>query len=212
MVDARTPRQQRSQLRRDALLRAAVELIAEGGPQAITHRAVAARAGLASSTAGYFFASIDDLAAEALLAYTEREIDDYLSFAREAAGDLERLLDVVGHRAVDPRLALAQVSIYLEARRNPALRQPVSEAVDRFRHSTEEVLRSVGFPHADTASPAFVALLDGFMLQHLAKPDDPPTADELIAAIRALFTGFLLNETERHTIQQRLRPPVRKAD
>lgn len=206
MADVRSPRQHRSQLRREALLRAAVELIAEGGLPAITHRAVAARAGLPPSTTGYFFASIDDLATEALRVYAEREITDYLDFAREAAGDADRLLEVVGNRAVDPQLALAQVSIYLEARRNPALREPVGEVVERFRATADALLRSIGFPDATAASPAVVALLDGFMLQHLATPDHPLSADSLITAIRALLTGFLLDEDERQIAYQRLRP------
>lgn len=191
MADRHEPRQHRSQQRRDALLKAAVELMAEGGPPAITHRAVAARAGLPASTTGYFFASIDELTTEALRVYTERSIEDYRALAGEAAGSPERLPAVFGRRVVDPQLALAQVSIYLEAQRNPALREPVREAVDRFRDNATEILRTFGFPHASTAGPAFVALLDGFMLQHLAKPDDPPAPEELIHALQALYVGFL---------------------
>jgi DNA-binding transcriptional regulator YbjK len=187
------------------LLRAAVELVAEGGLRAVTHRAVAARAGLPASTTGYFFSSIDDLAAEALRVYAEREMADYRKLGH-AAADIEQLLHAVGHRAVNPQLALAQVSIYLEASRNAAMRKPVAEVLDGFRANAEQILRALGHPRAAAAGPAIVALLDGFMLAQLAKPDTPLDPDALIEAIRALLAGFLLDDGEREDlVRQRLR-------
>ena len=50
-----------AQRRRVALLEAAAELAAETGAGAVTHRAVAARAGVPLSTTSYFFSSIDEL-------------------------------------------------------------------------------------------------------------------------------------------------------
>jgi DNA-binding transcriptional regulator YbjK len=194
----RSPQQERSQRRRDALLEAAVDLMAEGGMPAITHRAVAARAGVPASTAGYFFASIDDLAAEALRVFTNRAMADYRKVA-EANPDIEQLIEVIARRGVDPRLAMAQVTAYIEARRTPAMREPAAEALDGFRRGAEEILRAAGLPSAAAASPAFVALLDGFMLAHLAKPDSPLDPDMLIEALSALFAGFLLTQDERRS-------------
>ncbi|MBX3287035.1 MAG: TetR family transcriptional regulator, partial [Actinobacteria bacterium] len=64
-ADARTHRAS-AQRRRAALLDAAAELAAEIGAGAVTHRAVAARAGVPLSTTSYFFGSIDELVTEAL--------------------------------------------------------------------------------------------------------------------------------------------------
>ena len=52
------------QARRAALLEAAVEVIAEQGVAGATHRAVAARAGMPTSTTSYFFSSLDELMAQ----------------------------------------------------------------------------------------------------------------------------------------------------
>jgi DNA-binding transcriptional regulator YbjK len=204
MATTQTPQQERSHLRREALLQAAIELIAEGGLQCVTHRAVAARAGLPSSTVGYFFDSIDDLAAEALRAYMEREMADYRELGR-AAGSVDRLVRLVGHRAVNVQLALAQVSSYLEAARNPAMREPAVQILDGFRTLAADLLRSIGHPHPEAVSPAMVALLDGFMLAQLADRDTPLDPAVLIDAVYSLLTGFLLNPSEqRRLVEQNL--------
>lgn len=208
MSTARAPQQERSQRRRDALIEAAADLIAEGGVQAVTHRAVAARAGLPPSTTGYFFASINDLAAEALRIRVRRTVDDFLGLIATTT-DADSLLHAVGHLAIDQQVELTQVSLYLEASRNPAMRQPVAEAVNAHRELAEQLLRTIGLPDAAAASPAFVALFQGFMLRHLATPDDPPAPEQLTDALYALLAGYLLTDQERRTLQNRLqRTPI----
>jgi len=204
MTAARTPQQERSQRRRDALLQAAVELIAEGGVNTVTHRAVAARAELPPSTTGYFFASIDDLAAEALREYAGRAVGEYRARAA-AAADADALIEAVATLTFDAPGELAQITTYLEASRNPAMREPVGEVLDAYRRLAEDVLTAVGLPDAATASLAFVALLDGFTLRHLARPDAPPDVDKVIGAMQAMLAGYLLTDDERQAVQQRLR-------
>jgi DNA-binding transcriptional regulator YbjK len=208
---SRKPQQERSQRRRDALLQAAVELLAEGGMLAVSHRAVAARAGLPPSTPGYFFSSIDELAAEALRVFTEREISDYRELARSAADDggldLDRLVRAAANRPVPVQAALAQVTIYLEAQRNPRLRVAVGEVLDAYRELTAELLRLVGAPDDKAVSSAFQALTDGIMLQHLAKPDDPPSPEVAAQALAALAAGFLLSDDERRAVLGRAKGP-----
>ena len=58
--------------RRAALLDAAVEVIAEQGVAGPTHRSIAARAGMSTSTTSYFFSSLDQLIAAALHVVGER--------------------------------------------------------------------------------------------------------------------------------------------
>ena len=65
---------------------AAAELIAEAGPAALTHRAVAARAGVAVGTTTRYFSTIDDLrrhALEHLAAAVESDLDE---IRRDLAG------------------------------------------------------------------------------------------------------------------------------
>ena len=53
-----TPKGER---RRYALIRAAADLLCEGGFEAVTHRAVAERAGLPLASTTYYFASLDEV-------------------------------------------------------------------------------------------------------------------------------------------------------
>jgi len=210
VTDVRTPKQERSQRRRDALLRAAVELISESGPQAVTHRAVAARAGVPASTAGYFFASIDDLSAEALRLHTAQSAAEFRALGQAAAQgrrrSADKLIEAIAQHRDDTEQALAQVAMYLDASRNPAMRGPVAEAFETYRELTETLLTNDGMPRARAAASGFVALLDGFMLHTLAKPDDPPSAKVIADALNALMAGYLLDADERRAVKARVQP------
>jgi DNA-binding transcriptional regulator YbjK len=210
MSPVRAPRQARSQRRRDAILQAAVELVADSGVQSVSHRAVAARAGLPSSTVGYFFKSIDDLVIEALRIYISQGVGEFLDLApvvaRTGKLSVDGMIEAVALHRADPTLAMAQVTMYLEASRNVHLREPVADAVEAFRQVAERLLRLGGLPAASAASTAFHALLDGFMLHHLAKPDEPPATETMIDAMQALLVGFLLDDNERQRVKDRLKP------
>jgi DNA-binding transcriptional regulator YbjK len=183
--------------------------MAEGGLGAITHRAVAARAGLPSSTAGYFFESIDDLAAEALRVHIGRGAAELRALAQPAAGrpaSGDRLVAALAHRCGAGELALALPSVLLEASRDPVLRPTVAEGLDTLRQVTEDLLRTAGLPIPEASAPAFQALLDGFTLRVLAEPDNPPSPALIADAVDALLTGSLLDAGERRAAKGRLRP------
>ena len=72
--------------RREELLRAGMALAGERGMAGVTHRAVAARAGVSLGSTSYFFSSLDDLLAEALRL-----------FVRERSAELAALIDPDGH-------------------------------------------------------------------------------------------------------------------
>src|SRR6478609_7665045 len=94
-----------AQRRRAALLEAAAELAAEIGAGAVTHRAVAARAGVPLSTTSYFFSSIDELVTEALRVGASERVADFDAAERVAilSGDVP-IRDVID-AAVDEMLA-----------------------------------------------------------------------------------------------------------
>jgi DNA-binding transcriptional regulator YbjK len=70
MTAAVTPKGER---RRGALVSAAAELLCEGGFDAVRHRAVARRAGLPLASTTYYFSSLDDLIAKAIVHIGEQE-------------------------------------------------------------------------------------------------------------------------------------------
>src|ERR687895_253907 len=65
----------KGEARREAILRATLAIIGERGPDAVTHRAVAQRAGLPLSATTYWFASKENLLQETLLLAAREEVE-----------------------------------------------------------------------------------------------------------------------------------------
>lgn len=209
----------RAQARRDALLRAAVEVAAERGTAGTTHRAVTERAGLPLATASYFFSSIDDLVAEALRTHVADEAARLEGVTEQFVGDGR-----AGHNPEDMAAALSEVSMpdgplpwalaqfeaYLQAARGSALREPVAEALATYERVAEVALRAAGAPPgaATEAAPAFNALADGFALHHLARPR-PGDLDALRRALRLLFLGLLVDHGQTEAAAAMAGAPAR---
>lgn len=202
MVDAEARRHRPSaQARRDALVRAAVEVAAERGTSGVTHRAVTERAGVPLATASYFFASIDDLVAEALRTFVADEARRLSELAADLTGD-DHTPDEMAAALAEASMpegplpwALAQFETYLQAARGDALRAPVADALAVYEQVAEAALTAAGAPDAATAAPAFNALADGFALHHLARPR-PGDVAALRRALRLLFLGLLVEAGE----------------
>ncbi len=201
------PRRHRpqAQARRDALLRAAVEVAAERGTAGTTHRAVTERAGLPLATASYFFSSIDDLVAEALRTHVADEAArlESLTTSFDAPAGEHHPDDIAAALAEasmpDGPLpwALAQFEAYLQAARDPGGREPVADALAVYERVAEVALRAAGAPPdaAAAAAAAFNALADGFSLHRLARPQNDDV-DALRRALRLLFLGLLVDSGE----------------
>ena len=208
------PRQERSKARREALLRAAIELLAEGGARALTHRAVAARAGLPAASTTYYFDTIQQLTDAALeLHVSDRvaELDGIVAGAVAGGNTPEEVGGLVAEALADrgADVIVAQFEIYLEAARNPSLRPTVAEALAAFEHFCATALKSLGARDPEGAAPAFVALFDGFALHRLARPR--PRDEEMASlrsAIRALFVAAIMDADELARWEARLRRPV----
>src|SRR5918999_2163060 len=65
----------RGEARREAILRAALALIGERGPDAVTHRALAERAGVSLSATTYWFESKEAILQEAFLLAAREEVE-----------------------------------------------------------------------------------------------------------------------------------------
>jgi TetR/AcrR family transcriptional regulator, regulator of biofilm formation and stress response len=190
-----------AQARRDALLRAAVEVAAERGASGVTHRAVTERAGLPLATASYFFSSIDDLVAEALRTFVADEARRLSDLAGALGGD-DHTPDEMAAALAEAAMpegplpwTLAQFETYLQAARGEALQEPVAEALGVYEHVAAAALTAAGAPDPDGAAPAFNALADGFALHHLARPR-PGDVAALRRALRLLFVGLLVEAGE----------------
>ncbi|MGH9135450.1 MAG: TetR/AcrR family transcriptional regulator [Acidimicrobiales bacterium] len=214
MSRGRRPIQQRGRERREALLRAANELLGEGGAKAVTHRAVAARAGLPLASTTYYFDSIQQLTEEALmLQVAERVVElealaDVAEFAGRSAEEFAAQF-VTALVARPARDLVAQYEVYLEASRNTDLRRSVADSMAGFERLAARALGALGARDPDQSAMAIVALLDGFALHRVARP--LPTAvevDAIVAALRALFIAQVVDPAELQRWHERLRQPI----
>ncbi|WP_052280732.1 TetR/AcrR family transcriptional regulator [Nocardia vulneris] len=180
--------------RRDRLLDAAIALIGERGIGAITHRGVAARAGLPPATTSYFFASIDELLVAAMRRVTDAAVTGLREITERVTteGDDPRaaLEYAITAFAMPPAATVAQFETYLEASRRPELRTEVERVLNAFEDLVVTGFNSVGVAVTPIQARAFVAVIDGFTLHRVAARDDPDHETALRLAVMALFDTF----------------------
>ncbi|WP_417600970.1 TetR/AcrR family transcriptional regulator [Pararhodobacter oceanensis] len=190
-----------AQTRRADLIAATLDLIAEGGPQAATVRAIATRAGVTPGLIRHYFATKEDLIAAA-----HQHLMSGLTEA--SAGRLEDLPDdplarlsvflanAVSPPVTDPRtVALWAASMQLvprDAKMREVHRETYLEFRDLLQRMITEALAHGGQPvdQAQTLAIAGNALLDGLWIEAGALPD-AFTPDQLKSIAINAFSRLL---------------------
>lgn len=191
----RVPRQDRGEMRRAALVTAAVAVVGEGGPAEFSARAVATQAKLPLGAVSYYFPVLDELLGEALAAVLSAWLEHGESVAATtkgrgiacaAAAITAALLPAGGPDAVRHRY-----EHLLAAGRNPvaaaamaALRPELEGLVARILIST-----TVSTP---LTSDALLALVDGAALGGVAEG-----ADDAVGRVRTTLAEALRASTSR---------------
>ena len=200
-----------AQRRRAALLDAAAALASEVGAGAVTHRAVAARAGVPLSTTSYFFSSIDELVTEALRRGTQDRVTDFDSAERvwvlNEGAPIDEAVTAVADEMLEspPAHEGTLVELYLAAGRQPELQADVSALVNRFASRIEWQLNRAGATNASDIAWAIQAFTDGAMLHRLAGVDTDHRA-RLVAGIKALLLAATVTDDEAADLYKRLQP------
>ena len=189
MPPVRVPQQARGEERRERILRATLTVIGRHGIGAVTHRAVAEEAGVPLGTLTYWFAAKDDLLREALLLFVEEETGRLRGVEATLEAGLEP--QVIADRFAAALEAggdgsLPQFELYLEAARNPALREAAERCFAAYDDIVRTALRAVGFEEGAPEAALFVSLADGLGLRRLAGGGEP----DLREALLALFAGL----------------------
>jgi DNA-binding transcriptional regulator YbjK len=193
-------RDRRGEQRRAELLDAAIHLIGAQGLDAVTHRAVAAEAGVPAASTSYYFRSKDELIDEALRALATREIA-LLRARRDALGERAADLDTTVEAlaawieeqvAEGGRVAmLAQYQLQLEAARRPAAREILAAWKDGTDDLAETAMSMLGAADVRTAGILLVCAIDGLRLRLMASGHEPLTPEQLRATLRALLVGLV---------------------
>ncbi|WP_017541425.1 TetR/AcrR family transcriptional regulator [Nocardiopsis halophila] len=160
-------RRARGERRRAAIIDAALRVVERDGVAGVTHRAVAAEAGIPASSAVYYFATIDDL----LVAALTEAADAYVRRVREATEDgasLDTLAEaIIGGGSPEQRgRCLAEYELTLLAVRRPSLRAQARRWMD--------LVAEVAGRHTDdpVAVRTAVAAADGLCLEALLDDRD----------------------------------------
>ncbi|MFJ8314265.1 MULTISPECIES: TetR/AcrR family transcriptional regulator [unclassified Streptomyces] len=180
-------RRRRDPARRIAEIVSATErVIAARGIEGLTHRAVAAEAGVPLGATTYHFATKDDLIQAAL----RRSVDRYAAYLDDWAGQRPDLTTeqlvvlltdaLMGCFGPQRGQQVLEFELYVAALRRPALR-PLA---DRYAQATAEVLSRFTDPLTANATAAAAT---GLTLHGLAGTR-PPTRTEIEDILRRVLT------------------------
>lgn len=151
--------------RRRAIVRAAIEVIAEVGIARATHRLIADRAGVPLGSTTYYYPTLDDLVGQALREVTETARAGLADWADALTGGddpVGTLVDLVGAYLDDREEALVGYELSLAAARVPELRPAAVLWIDGLRGICARI---TGTPESGFA---LAALVDGAALRALA--------------------------------------------
>jgi DNA-binding transcriptional regulator YbjK len=185
----------RGEARREAILRATLSVIAAHGTDGLTHRAVAAEAGVPLSATTYWFSSRDELLEETLRFAAREETERLerlvldlapreLSVREWAEGVSGMLMSEV---AAEPERHMALYELGMEAARNPALRPEVQRMHEAQLNLAELGARAAGSDDPAADAPIIVATLFGLLFAQLALPHPRYEREVMLPALERLF-------------------------
>lgn len=196
-------RNARGEARRKAVIDAALRVVGEKGLSGLTHRAVAAEAGITPGLTTYYFPTVDALLEATLSSFVDEEMARIRAATEvlDEGGrgtDREAVLGAIfAAVAVEPAQQVAQFELYLEAVRRPGLRSVARDCLNGYADLARLALERVGSERAEEGARAFVALIDGFALQQLVDPDETFVARVALPAVLALLETYAPAEPAR---------------
>jgi DNA-binding transcriptional regulator YbjK len=180
--------------RRQALLDAAVKLLARHGARAVTHRAVADEAGTTHGAPRYYFATRERLLDEAMRQIASEQIAAVERLLAEPSlGDptarAARLAEfLAGDLARDRDASVARYELFLEASRRSRLRPALQEWGDaHVRLLAAQVTAGADDPGAE--AELLLNLLNGLLLRQLVDPRPGFAESVLRPAIERFAAG-----------------------
>ncbi|MFE9188445.1 TetR/AcrR family transcriptional regulator [Micromonospora sp. NPDC007208] len=191
---------------------AAIELIADGGMRALTHRAVDGRAGLPPGTTSAYLRTRQALIEAVVGRLAERDRADLAAYdlptgpptpaPRLDSDDLDALAAGVAEvldrwLSVGRSRSLTRYACLLEAVHRPELRGILQHGTG-LRVQARDLLTRAGATDPDRQGDQFVAFVDGLLFDRLAgagalsapQPGTPASRADLSAAVRTLLRAL----------------------
>ncbi|WP_330286089.1 TetR/AcrR family transcriptional regulator [Streptomyces sp. NBC_00576] len=174
---------------REALLKAAVRVVARGGLRSLTYRAVAEEAGVAHSLVVHHFGSRAALIEEALAHTVQTSMSHSIlepGFG-EGAHDSRGLSEMV---SADPDARVFKYELLLESRRRPELQPQVRAMYDEYFAVAQRELSHMLGADVDKALARLVfAALEGLVMHQLVL-GEPEATDAALESLRSLLRHF----------------------
>jgi DNA-binding transcriptional regulator YbjK len=171
---------------------AALTVIARVGPDGLTHRLVAAEAGVPLAATTYWFSSKEEIVGAAVVQAADDDVahlDDLRARAAHWTADTAAagLAQVVDEACTDRReTSVLGYALWVEALRRPALRPLAQRWIDAYLECFSDVLRTLGATDdVRSAAQLVTATVDGLVAQQLAaaEPLDRPALAAILARV-----------------------------
>lgn len=171
-----------------------MRVIADEGLDAVTHRRVAAEAGISYGSITYWFESRRELVDAAFRSYLE----DTSTFLADLGATvtvntpesvIDYLVEVSRQEFADPRMVLAEYELILAAARDPELATAYAEWQRSLISGLAEALERIGASRPFEAARALQQLLRGFEVDRLTRPE--ADEDELRRSLRVALPALL---------------------
>ncbi|MFF7609087.1 TetR family transcriptional regulator [Streptomyces parvulus] len=167
----------RNDVRRAALVDAAIEVLAAQGARGLTFRAVDGEAAVPAGTASNYFANRDDLLTQTGARVYERLHPDEATIARQRAAGNDRDTYVRLMRELVDRVSsfrsgyLALLELRLEATRRPGLRAVLTERIREDVDANVAYHEGSGLPGDAMAVKLLYLALNWLIVEQLTLPD-----------------------------------------
>ncbi|NOQ62222.1 TetR/AcrR family transcriptional regulator [Mycolicibacterium fortuitum] len=186
MLDVTAAVTPKGERRRYALVRAAAELLCEGGFDAVRHRAVARRAGLPLASTTYYFSSLDDLIAKAVEYIGTQEAEQLTAGVaalsrrrRGAESTADVLVDLLLGESPERRGTeelISRYERYIACARQPGLRDIQRRILQQRTDAVVEVVERSGRSVRAELVTALVCAVDGAVVASLGDEGEGPRA------------------------------------
>jgi DNA-binding transcriptional regulator YbjK len=173
----------RNEARRNALLDAAIDVLAEEGARGLTYRAIDAKAEVPAGTASNYFASREDLMSEVAIRVTQRlmpseeSVAESLALPRDRSLSVKFMHDIVERADADKASYLAMMELRLEATRRPELRTALTKTVAANLEFNVAFNEDSKLPGDRMTVVLLYFAMSGFIYERLTLPDVTATMD-----------------------------------
>jgi DNA-binding transcriptional regulator YbjK len=175
------------------ILEAVLRVVAAEGGEAVTHRRVAAEAGVPLGSTTYYFDSRDALLREAFRCYVAGVFDMIAALEREFLRPtwgalVDFLVELTRRELLTPNVLVVEYELLVRAARDPVLAAAFRDYERTLVSRLAETLERLGAPQPFDGARTLVAIVRGFELESLlgGGPDPEDLRRRLVPVVAAL--------------------------